>query len=80
MNNYAVNVDPEGDVAFDVTDYVLSLPREEALALRDDTYESDYLRDLATTAPSWVREWTGPFYIEVEQAIEDFFESLTETP
>jgi len=62
----AINVDPEGETEFDVTDHVLSMPREDALALRNDSYESDDLRDLPT-APEWARSWPGPFYIDVER-------------
>lgn len=35
--------------------------------VRDDSWRSDRLKD-HSCAPKWVREWEGPFYIEVERA------------
>lgn len=74
INDYAVSVDAEGCDTFDVTDSVLALGREAALALRNDTHESDTLR-FSSNAPQWVRDWQGPFYIDVEQSIAEYFET-----
>jgi hypothetical protein len=59
-----------GPVEFDVTDAVLALGREAALAIEDDRRESDALREYA---PGWAQNWPGPFRIEVESAIYVYF-------
>lgn len=71
INNYAVEVDPEGPVEFDVTDAVLAMSRAEAWALADDDYDTDFLRELST-APEWIRDWRGPFRVEVADAVRAF--------
>lgn len=70
---YAVNVDPQGESEFDVTDAVVSLGRDKALALKDDTFDTDTLKHVRN-APAWVHRWSGPFYVEVEQSVHDYFE------
>lgn len=74
-NDYAMEVDPEGPTEFDVTDVILAMSRDDAEAIRDDQYESDDLR-FAPSAPQWVRDWSGPFWIEVENAIGDYFAAI----
>lgn len=74
INDYAIEVDPEGETEWDVTEQVLSIGREAALGLRDDDYQTDYLR-LGENAPEWAREWGGPFYVEVEDSVREFFEA-----
>lgn len=74
QDDHSVPVDPRGTVQFDVTEEVLALGRDRAMALDDDSYESDALRS-ARLAPAWVKDWQGPFYVEVRQAIEEFFET-----
>lgn len=74
QNDYASPVDPRGPVQFDVTDEVLALGRDQALQLEDDSDASDGLR-AARLAPVWIKDWQGPFYIEVQDAIADFFEA-----
>jgi len=64
QNDYAVPADPEGETEFivplsDATD-------EDGNLLENDTHESDVLKDHGN-APRWIREWNGPFYIEVER-------------
>ena len=56
LNDYAVEVDPEGDTTFDVG----TVPE----SVEDDSYESDRLRD-HDNAPQWIKDWHGPFWIEV---------------
>lgn len=56
INDYAVAVDPEGPTEFFV-EFGGELPD-------DDSYESDEFREL-DGAPEWVRNWSGPFYIEI---------------
>jgi hypothetical protein len=72
VRDYAMEVDSEGEDKWDVTDAILSMPCEEALAMQDGQYESDSLRELPS-APKWVRDWGGPFCVEVEASIEKFF-------
>ncbi len=73
VNDYAMEVDPEGEDTWDVTDEILAMPREKALALQDCDYESDALRELPS-APEWVRDWGGPFSVVVEDSIKEFFQ------
>lgn len=65
--------DERGRPEFDVTDEILALGKDAALALRDDTDATFALKG-SPSAPAWVREWEGPFYISVEDAIFDFFD------
>ena len=74
VNDYAIAVDPEGEREWDVTEEILKMRRKVAMAIRDDEYSSDCLRE-SESAPKWARDWSGPFWIEVEQAIADYFEA-----
>lgn len=55
VNNYAVEVDPQGPVSWEV-------PAAKVQGIEPDSYESDALRE-CDSAPEWVKEWSGPFYI-----------------
>lgn len=72
VNKYAVEVDPEGEVEFDVTAEILAMGQEKACSLKDDDYDSDHLR-FAASAPQWMKDWAGPFYVSVEFAISNYF-------
>jgi hypothetical protein len=72
QNNNAIDVDPEGETTFDVTDEILAMGKETALKLKDNRDESDALIS-AKNAPHWIREWSGPFYIVVENSIAAYF-------
>lgn len=72
LNDHAIAVDPSGDTMFDVTEEILKLGREVALQLRDDTDATDFLRQ-SPNAPQWAKDWSGPFLVNVEQAIADYF-------
>ncbi|MBM3105517.1 hypothetical protein IIE18_10235 [Pseudomonas sp. V1] len=72
VNDNAISVDP-GPTEIDVTEVVLSMDRDYALTMEDNSYESDGLMH-ALSAPDWVRNWTGPFYIECQEAIRAYFE------
>lgn len=54
-NDYAVEVDPEGETEWQV----------EAGELQPDRFDLDYLQ-ASLNAPAWVRDWSGPFEIELE--------------
>lgn len=71
-DDYALDVDPEGPVEWDVTDRVLAMGRAASLALRDGSDQSDALRD-APGAPTWIRAWAGPFYVTVEESVRDYW-------
>lgn len=70
VNDYAERV--KGEKYFDVTDAILALGREKALALRDDQQETDDL------VPSHMRDHDGPFFIEVSEQIREYFVNLDE--
>jgi hypothetical protein len=72
QNDFAVEVDAEGPTVWDVTDEVLAMGKENALKLGDDRHLSDNLR-FSPTAPKWIQDWSGPFYVRVEEAIRDYF-------
>lgn len=73
INDYAVDVDPEGETEWDVTAYILTMDREEVLSISDNEYSSDHLK-ADPNAPRWIRDWHGPFYITVEDQIKEFFD------
>lgn len=66
INDYAVDVDPEGETSWEVTPEFLAdlLDDVGGSALESSTYESDYLRQ-DPNAPDWVRAWSGPFWVKV---------------
>ncbi len=74
INNYAVDVDPQGECSFDVTDVVVALRESVAPPIRDYDDSSDDLASLPS-APEWVRNWPGPFYVTVEQSIQTYFDA-----
>jgi hypothetical protein len=59
-----------------VTEAVLAMRSEIARQLADDQYNTDELRH-CKTAPAWIRNWSGPFWIEVAAAIKAYFEAET---
>jgi hypothetical protein len=58
INDYAVDVDPEGPTEFDV-------PASTIMGIKPGSHESDALRD-HENCPRWAREWRGPFVCEWE--------------
>lgn len=73
VNDWALEVDPEGETEFDVGPEIRAMGREKALTLlTDDNYDTDELRT-ATNAPDWVKNWSGPFRIEVKDAISAYY-------
>lgn len=75
LNDHAYNVDPDGETEFDVTDFVVGLGRDVALAIEDDQWSSDELT-LHAACPEWAQCWSGPFYIAVEDSINDYYDNL----
>lgn len=76
VNDYAIDVDPQGPTTWDATDAVASMPAEYRDQLvseieADDPFgwgealdSWDWLHD-DPNAPQWVRDWNGPFSIWV---------------
>lgn len=59
INDYAVAVDDQGQDIWVVTDETADLIRGA-----DDSGDLDFVRS-DDNAPSWVKDWTGPFTITV---------------
>lgn len=61
INDYAVEVDSEGETDWDLTD-------DEALKILPEAQSTgadlDFLRD-HPGAPQWVRNWHGPFTVRL---------------
>lgn len=76
QNDYAVEVDPEGETTWDVTHQILCLSKDQAVRIEDADDSSDDYR-LSTAAPKWVREWAGPFRVEIEQSIQEYFDKIS---
>lgn len=76
INDYAVDVDAEGDTTWDVTDEFARLPRSyrDGLLAEIDEHGSALDTDDALAedpaAPAWVRAWSGPFSLWVSYAPE----------
>jgi hypothetical protein len=77
LHDVAMAVDPARDTVFDVTSYIVAMGEEQARALTDDDLATDNLRHLPT-APAWIRNWSGPFYIEVQESIAAYFDQLAD--
>lgn len=60
IDDYAVDVDPDGPDTWTVS------PAMAAAIIADDYQDLDYLRD-DEAAPAWVRNWTGPFTVYIEE-------------
>ncbi len=63
VNHVMVDLD-DGRSQHDVTDQVVALGESAALNLTDDSYETDSLVD---------HDHSGPFRVEVAQAIRDYY-------
>lgn len=72
IDDYAVPVD--GAYDFDVTDQVLALGREKALAIEDASNEADALWQGNPISDE--RPHAGPFDVYVEDSIRDYFDAL----
>lgn len=64
VRDYAMSVDPEGDTVWEVSkaEFLTAFPDEA-------TFDAEHqLRDdlrLEGTAPKWIRDWYGPFEVEL---------------
>jgi hypothetical protein len=70
VNGYAMDID--GEAIFDVTETILAMPESERAALRDESLAADHL------VPEHIlRNHNGPFRVEIEDAVEEYFEDNT---
>lgn len=65
VNNYAIAVDDEGEDTWDVTDAVAAI-WDEPFDLDETRTDDDDVLKTHPGAPAWVRDWSGPFTIEVQ--------------
>lgn len=65
VNDHAIEVDPEGETTFDVTEVVA----HDIFSYPDNSYDSDDLRNLG---PDWIKNWHGPFEITVQESIQQY--------
>jgi hypothetical protein len=72
INDYGVDID--GAVDFDVTETILAMTKEKALTLRDGQYETDAL----ALDAGLLANISGPFRVEVELAIQNYFDAIEE--
>lgn len=70
-----LSVEPPGESTWDVTPEIISVHEMTALAITDDDFTSENFA-LAKSAPQWIREWIGPFRIEVQEQIRAYFHHL----
>jgi hypothetical protein len=70
-----LNVVPPGDPTWDVTAEIISVHEMTALAITDDDFTSENFA-LAKSAPEWIRNWKGPFRIELQEQIRAYFEQI----
>lgn len=67
VNDHAVSADPQGPTEWDATRFIQAMPASKReLLLEADTTDSDALRD-DPAAPQWIRGWSGPFYVSVDE-------------
>jgi len=71
QNDYAVDVDPEGPTAIDITWEVLTMGRDEAESFQDNRDFTESLID-ALMAPKWIRDRQGPSAIYARAAVDAF--------
>jgi hypothetical protein len=71
-DDHLIPVDPLGDASFDVTAEIKAMGMIAARQIADYTSSSDQLR-YAASAPQWVKDWPGPYSIEVEESIAEYY-------
>jgi len=69
----ALDTDPEGETDIDVTVEVLLMGSKAAREVEDYRDSSDEFQS-AVLAPDWIRDWKGPFYVEVADGIADYLD------
>lgn len=67
---------PQGETRFDVTAEILLMGSEKARAIRDGDGCCERLRT-AALAPDWIRNWTGPFHVTVQDEIGRYLDERT---
>jgi len=66
VNDHCISVDAIGDCAFDVTAELRRIDKASRHAVLQGI-DFDDLKE-AASAPAWIREWDGPFYLSVDVA------------
>jgi len=67
QDDNAISIDPCPTLV-DVTREVLAMDKAYALAIKDNSFESDSFLN-ANAVPEWIRDWGGPYYFECGTAI-----------
>lgn len=73
VKDNAMDTHPGGDTRFDVSVEVLLMGSKAAREIEDSRDSSDDLQ-MAIFAPDWIRDWKGPFYIQVADEIAQYLE------
>lgn len=74
IKNHTVVVDAQGPLEWDATEFILEMGYEKFSKLCDRNYPSDDLARIES-APQWVRDWSGPFEVDVMVSIGRYFGS-----
>jgi hypothetical protein len=88
INDYAVDVDPQGPTEWDATDFMTGqdsydFERTIAEVAEESAFSNgqaqwlddfDHLKE-DRNAPRWIRDWSGPFSIWVRKVVEKAVES-----
>ncbi len=64
VKDYAIEVDPEGPDTWEVSDEEIIQKFPSRTDWETDHYERDDMR-YHDNAPKWIREWSGPFEVEL---------------
>ncbi|PZR93462.1 MAG: hypothetical protein DI537_10070 [Stutzerimonas stutzeri] len=76
VNDYAIDVDVDGEAEWDVTAEIIAMGEEKALGIDDDSDDTDALTG-SKHAPEFVRNWQGPYRVEVEAQIGAYFAQIS---
>lgn len=75
VNDNAINVDASGETEWDITAEIAAMDPKRAQDIEDDTDESDAFTG-SKSAPAFVRDWSGPYYVSVADQIAAYFAAL----
>jgi hypothetical protein len=72
IGDYANDADPEGPTEWAATPDVLRCSLEQIHKLIDCDYSTDDFSK-APSAPDWIKNWSGPFEVEIASSVLEFF-------
>lgn len=75
VNKHTAPVDPQGDTGWEVTDWMLQLtPAARRQVLHKDAEPFHFNDEMRAhpSAPQWVKDWSGPFEIDVTAKVAPF--------